>query len=436
MHERLLTRTPGSEKLVPIFKSPEITPLVLLSPVSFHAITDNFTTLKQTPRSRAASSQTLKKASDNSFYQYINVSGDDLHSNDSTDYDENNNNNSDNSTDVNIELPRNYKPPSYTPISIDIIDTHAFKPEMVVPFLEVSLFRNLDKSILKGLANQPRQPVSTTSLLVASGASELNGKIDGYILTYSAIPELSHHTVSEPPSYDENEVNNNNNSNNTLDLDNSTNCHDTNLNVSISDSTSSLNVTIDETNLPQGGGLPLLPIIRSCILEAWTEFRNFENNWKLGEEEDVYSLINNLKNLWKSQESELVKLKKMNKLRTFKTQLNSINLDPSHPDSPPPFLIVCTHVNDPMASPTLIETGKQLATQWNSGFVGVDNLDDINVDVALSALIKDIVEKSKLLKKNEELYGNSRHSHRLKLSNTLDERSRSLSPKVFKNLMK
>ncbi|CAL9736623.1 hypothetical protein MOSE0_K03928 [Monosporozyma servazzii] len=380
-HERLLNRTPGSEKLVPIFESPVITPYVLLSPLTFQAFTDNYTNLKNTPKSRASSNHSLKKTNSNNFYSYSNNSS-------SSQITLPGKRRTQSANAFKIEsanLPRNYIPPTYSPIPIDIIDTPGFKPEMVVPFLEVSLFRNLDKSILKGLANQPRTPVSTTSLLVASGASELNGKIDGYILVYSAIPELNHHIVPEPPSYGS-------------------------VDISKNDKESTTSTT---SEIPKGGGLSLLTIIRSCILDAWTEFRNYETDWKNGQEEDVYSLAHSLKSIWKSQESEQTKLAKVNKLRTFKTDLDTITLDPASPNSPPPCIIVCTHINSNMASPLLIQKGKQLATQWESSFVGIDNIDDINVDVALSLIIKDIVEKDHLLSKHhghQEGHG-SPHKH-------------------------
>lgn len=360
-HERLLRRTPGSQALEPIFRSPSVSPEILLSPLVFQSFMDNFTNLKNQVKGRSSSNHMmknldLKKTQDNQFYQYVNNNGS------PTDGDHRKNRNM-----SSIEnIPRNYIPPSYTPIPIDIIDTPGFKPEMVVPFLEVSLFRNLDKSILKGLADEPRQPVSTTSLLVASGASELNGKIDGYVLVYSAIPELSHHSTAPPPAY----------------------------------STSSILPTAKRDL--EGGAISTLPSIRSCILDAWTEYRNYQTNWELGQEDDVYSLVHNLKNIWKTQESEQAKQAKVDKLRKFKTTLNSIDMDPASPDSPPPCLIVCTHVNDELASPVLIEKGRELATNWKCGFVAVDNMDDFNVDVALSLIIKEIVEKERLISSKTE----------------------------------
>lgn len=380
-HERLLSRTPSSEKLTPIFHSPAVTPYVQLSPLSFQFFTDNYTHLKNIQKNKVINSNVLKRTRNTSPYHYYynNSSNDGYLSQEFETRISPNGKHSETARMSNV-LPRNYIPPQYCPIPIDIIDTAGFKPDMVVPFLEVSLFRNLDKSILKGLANQPRAPVSTTSLLVASGASELNGKIDGYILIYSAIPELNHHIVPAPPTYKEPT---------SIITDGESN------------SVNSKN-DLSQADVPSGGGLSLLPVIRSCILDAWTEFRNYETDWKNGQEEDVYSLIHTLKSIWKSQESEQSKIAKINKLRKFKTELDSINLDPASPDSPPPFIVICTHVNAPLASPLLVQKGKQLAAQWNSSFVAVDNIDDFNIDVALSLIIRDISEKNYLL---------SRHHH-------------------------
>lgn len=396
-HERLLSRTPSSEKLTPIFRSPAVTPYVQLSPLTFQFFTDNYTHLKNVPRNKAINYNTLRRTRSTTFYNYYNNTNNDSYI--AQEFETRLSPNVKKSRIINTPnpLPRNYIPPKYCPIPIDIIDTAGFKPEMVVPFLEVSLFRNLDKSILRGLANQPRIPVSTTSLLVASGASELNGKIDGYILVYSAIPELNHHIIPEPPTYKE---------------------QPSVPNDSGLDSINENAVSLQE-ELPTGGGLSLLPVIRSCILDAWTEFRNYETDWKNGQEEDVYSLVHTLKGIWKSQESEQSKMAKINKLRKFKTELDSIDLDPSSPDSPPPFIIICTHINDPLASPLLIQKGQQLATQWNSSFVGVDNIDNFNTDIALSLIIRDISEKNHLLGKHHhhDQYGHhTSHRHNRKKS--------------------
>ncbi|EMG48774.1 hypothetical protein G210_0610 [Candida maltosa Xu316] len=81
-------------------------------------------------------------------------------------------------------------------ILVEVIDTPSFNPHQVVPFLEASLHSDLGKEILRNLANEPRKPVSTNPLLVASGAGELNGNINGYFLVYSAIASYS------PPGYE------------------------------------------------------------------------------------------------------------------------------------------------------------------------------------------------------------------------------------------
>ncbi|CCK68391.1 uncharacterized protein KNAG_0A07380 [Huiozyma naganishii CBS 8797] len=410
-HERLLRRTPGSESLEPIFKSPSVNDDILLSPLTFQAFTDNFGFLKAQQRGNVSNSYLAKNAETKkssqlkhshsreqmSFSNYISSTSS---SSLSTDFD---------AATVDYEgfqdygLPVNYVPPTYNPIPIDIIDTPGFKPEMVVPFLEVSLFRNLDKSVLRGLANEPRQPVSTTSLLVASGASELNGKIDGYILVYSAIPELSHHSIPDPPNYDED--------------------------VAEPSASSLENQPNDTAKNSKSGGLSLLPVIRSCILDAWTEFRNYKTNWAMGQEADIYSLVHSLKGIWKYSGVRARKLKKVNKMRTFKTHLDTIDLNPASPDSPPPCIIVCTHIHDPMASPLLVERGRDMATQWNSSFVAVDNLDDYNVDVTLSLIIKDIVEKEKLLNNagdgTSDFVGQGRH-------NSLGKTSGSMLKKIMK----
>jgi len=208
---------------------------------------------------------------------------------------------------------------------------------------------------------------------VASGASELNGKKDGYILVYSAIPEVSHHSLSLPPEYS-NELESNE--------------------VRTSEEEDPSKGSSDESN---AGGFQILLNIRSCILDAWAEYVNYKEAWEKGKEDDIYSLLHNFKNIWKSQESESTKNSKIKDLRTFKTILPEIDLNPASPTSPPPCIIVCTHVNEPLASPVLIKRGRDLATQWNCGFIGVNNINDFNVDVALSLIIKEIVEKEKLL---------------------------------------
>ncbi|CCE61420.1 hypothetical protein TPHA_0A03430 [Tetrapisispora phaffii CBS 4417] len=416
-HERLLMRTPNSQTIEPIFKSPQLSPYVLLSPLTFQSFINDFNNVKNQNKSKSSNnSRTIDIVEqDTKYYKYITEKKSILDKNASGN---NNNGPSINNKDINakyfstvknkykytkrnlnniervkeveasVKIPGNYVPPDYTPILIDIIDTPGFKPEMVVPFLEVSLFRNLGKNILHGLADEPRRAVSTTSLLVASGAAELNGKIDGYIFTYSAVPELSHNI--EPPTY----------------MNNSTNCKDAQVKNSYSDSQNKNKNNSDEYDKYQSwstftrktdGGFSLLDVIRSSMLDAWAEFRTYQRGWEKGKEQDVYSLGYSLKNMWKTEKERTEKLQQ---LREFKTELPSIEIEPSSPDAPPPVIIVCTHLNDQLASPVLIEWGRTLATKWKCGFVAVDTMDDCNVDVALSMLIRDIVEKDRLINNN------------------------------------
>ena len=353
------------------------------------ASTDNFQSVRLQNKSHARRSLSLDKC-DSSLYQTLH---NDVH------YKDVSKNKTNRFNDVNhFKLPLNYIPPTYAPIKIDIIDTPGFSPDNVVPFLEVSLFRNLGKSILHGLADEPRQPVSTTSLLVASGASELNGKIDGYILVYSAVPELNH--IGGPPEYED-------------------------------------EVSEIYTETVSDGGFELLKVIRNCILDAWTEFRNYEKRWEEGKEDDIYSLVYSLRHLWSKNGKE--KSAKLEQLRSYNTKLKSIELDPSSPDSPPPCIIVCSHVNHELASPMLIEMGRQLATTWKYGFVGIDSMDDLNVDVVISLLIKEISEKMKLLVSNSNGGGSSNPTS-IYNSHLINDKKRNnhtgLNTSMFKKIIK
>ncbi|EJS41251.1 YPR084W [Saccharomyces arboricola H-6] len=383
-HERLCLHSPSSQTLEPIFPSPEISKNVLLSPLVFQAFTDDFQKVKLQNKSHSRRSLSLDK-SDPALYQTFS---------NEVQYKDTSKNKTDQFNFINqFKLPLNYCPPTYTPIQIDIIDTPGFSPDSVVPFLEVSLFRNLGRSILHGLADEPRQPVSTTSLLVASGASELNGKIDGYVLVYSAVPELNH--VGGPPEY--------------------------------SDDASG--TSMERIN---DGGFELLQVIRNCILDAWTEFRNYEKGWEEGKEDDIYSLVYSLKHLWNKNNKE--KSAKIEQLRSFNTKLESIELDPSSPDSPPPCIIVCSHVNHELASPLLIEMGRQLAMKWRYGYVGIDSMDDLNVDVSISLLVKEISEKMKLLEAHSTGGSNSSVIYNSYLMNDRKKNNiTGLNSRAFKN---
>lgn len=384
LHERILARTQGSQQPDPVFSSPSLSPHILLSPLVYQAFLDDYRNVKKQFASRSTNhiKHVELKDRDNPFYSYLET-GPEVASATPINTATNSNANIlrsirsgsstlDDSTEFSIGLPSNYMPPEYTAIPIDIIDTPGFNPEMVVPFLEVSLFTKLDKRVLRGLANQPRVPVSTTSMLVASGASELNGKVDGYVFVYSAIPELNNDI--SPPEYDS-------------------------ISQAVSDTglTSTLSGDFwSASSRRTDGGFSMLQVIRNCILEAWGEYRDYEKRWQEGKEGDVYSLVHSLKTVWKTEQQRrenLAKLRRPNK------NLKTLNLDPSSPDSPPPCLVLCTHVHDPMASPALVELGENLATQWRCGFVAADNMDGYNVDVAMSLIVREIVEKNRLLSK-------------------------------------
>ncbi|EDO17254.1 hypothetical protein Kpol_538p14 [Vanderwaltozyma polyspora DSM 70294] len=389
-HERLLLRSQSSQKPQPIFDSPSISPYILLSPLVFQSYINDFTKIKTQHKKSSSNNNHLKQlnliTSDTPYYSYLDSSKEIDHKKRKRNLTAGDINPKIKDIESSVKLPPNYIPPNYTPIPIDIIDTPGFKPEMVVPFLEVSLFRNLGKNVLKGLANEPRRPVSTTSLLVASGASELNGKIDGYIFVYSSVPELSH--IRSPPQYSrsDSQINLNFAPNESLKDDSSGKTTVT--------TSSNSSYSWSSFQRKNDGGYSLLEIIRNSMLDAWTEFRNYQTRWNKGKESDVYSLVYSFKNMWKTEKERNEKLQQ---LRSFNTTLDSIDLEPSSPDAPPPAIIVCTHVGDPLSSPLLIEKGRALATQWKCGFVALDNMDDCNVDVSISLLIRDIVEKEKLL---------------------------------------
>ncbi|KAF6072782.1 hypothetical protein FOB64_000105 [Candida albicans] len=214
------------------------------------------------------------------------------------------------------------------PILVELIDTPSFNPQQVVPFLEASLYTNLDKEILGNLANEPRKPVSTNPLLVASGASELNGNINGYFFVYSAVPG------SSPPGYDE-----------------------------------------DLSNFTGDNTFSLLPVIKGALEDAWQEYNEYIRKKNAEKEQDLFSFKVALRNLLKEPSSN-----------------NSDKKGVETKDYSPPIWILCTHKDSNLASPKLIEQGKQLAREWNCGFLAMDNSED-NIDILLTLMIRDIIER-------------------------------------------
>ncbi|ODV97744.1 hypothetical protein PACTADRAFT_47603, partial [Pachysolen tannophilus NRRL Y-2460] len=155
-------------------------------------------------------------------------------------------------------VPGNEEPSALiTPMLVEIIDTPPFKPDQIVPFLEASLDIKLPPDILHNLANEPRRDHSAKPLIVASGAHELNGKVDGYLLMYSSVPSLN------PPTYEAIQSSSNNNEGHNTDP------------------------------------IALLKVMRAALIDAWKEYVNYKTSWEKGAETDVFSLIYSVKSLWK-----------------------------------------------------------------------------------------------------------------------------------------
>ncbi|EGV66096.1 hypothetical protein PSN45_003076 [Yamadazyma tenuis] len=254
----------------------------------------------------------------------------------------------------NYKADKRPKHPTVTPILVEAIDTPAYKSDFI-PFLESSLYTNLDKDVLKNLANEPRRHVSTLPLLVASGAGELNGSVDGYFYVYSAIPSYS------PPSYDD---------------------------YSKPDST------------PGDDSLTVLHKIKTSIDEAWKEYYTYKSKWEEGKEADIYSVKTAIKNFLSSknfQEEESKKFKK----RGYHTNLLPIPTDPADSDCPPPIWIICTHGSSPLASPKSIENGRKTAAEWGCGFICLD-IKDASIDYVVALMIREIVERKRLQQLREQ----------------------------------
>lgn len=139
--------------------------------------------------------------------------------------------------------------------SVEIIDTPGVRSDQLIPFLERSLDNRLAKDILGGLANHYNTQfrAKVTPLLVASGASELNGEVDAYLLFYSAVP------TEFPPSYEGEE-----------------NAEDE---------------------------LEVIKALYGSIRGAWKEFSEYKKGWLDGKEYDDMSLSASIKTIW-SREKE------------------------------------------------------------------------------------------------------------------------------------
>lgn len=269
-----------------------------------------------------------------------------------------------------------------TPILTELIDTAAFNPSQIVPFLEASLYIKLDRDILHNLADLPRQPVSANPLIVASGASELNGSVDGYFLVYNAIP------TTQPPSYEE------------AHPPSAADGDDSSSNASVESAESyhkdgTLKSLTIHTNA-QDQTFSLLPIMKEALDEAWKEYYTYKKRWEMGEERDVFSFKSAFKNMWTETNNTQPRVPEN------KIQLMDTSVDPASPLCPPPIWIVCTNLKSPLASPKLIKDGKSLAKLWRCGFIALDSSD--NVEELLALMIRELVERRNL-QKNRKLRG-------------------------------
>lgn len=255
-----------------------------------------------------------------------------------------------------------------SPIYTELIDTPAFNVNLFVPFLEASLYARLGKDVLKNLADLPRQPVSTEPLLVASGAAEMNGAIDGYFLFYSAIPS------AQPPSYDLAPP----------DISPSSSIESC---ESYNDDGTLKSVTFK--NMAADTTFALLPNMKVGLEQAWKEYYTYKTRWDQGKEKDMFSLKSALRGIFEKSNA--------GKIDAPSGELLETSHNPADPLCPPPVWIVCTHTDLHLASPKLISDGKRLAKIWGCGFVAVDVGQDTTQILAL--MVREISERRRLQKR-------------------------------------
>lgn len=225
-----------------------------------------------------------------------------------------------------------------SPLLVELIDTPAFEAKRSVPFLEVSLHAKLAKADLRNLANDSEQRVDVNAvpLLVASGAADLNGAIDGYVFVYSAVPPV------DIPQYD--------------------------FNLEPTQSTES--------------SLSILPLIREGLIEAWSEYYTYRIKSQNCGESDIFSFKTAIKSMFDSKER---------KEFVYDGKLETISTDPYDKLCLPPIVMVCTHKNLRLMSPKLIQDGREYASRWNCTFVAVDLSED--VDCVLNVMVRELVER-------------------------------------------
>ncbi|KAI0463622.1 hypothetical protein LJB42_002625 [Komagataella kurtzmanii] len=261
-----------------------------------------------------------------------------------------------------------YNPPFTTPILTELVDSPPYNRRQTVPFLEASLDAKLPSEFLHRLALEPRKNIQVQPLLVASGASEMNGSIDGYLFFYSCVPSLN------PPEYSE------------------------------SPETKDGKATEEETTFEKltesNDPISILKSIKLAVVDAWKDYNRYKKNWLDGEECDVYSLSNTIKSLWKSGSSKVpTNPPRIEKTESGRTTASSVDEKVIHElqnyRDLPPVTIVCTHADSPLKSPVLIEKGKKLAREWNCGFVLMSNLSGSNAQECLALTIREIAERNK-----------------------------------------
>lgn len=178
----------------------------------------------------------------------------------------------------------------------------------LIPFLEKSLDCRLSKDVLNNLANgyNTNYRSRVKPLIIGSGISDMNGYMDGYILTYSCVPQ-----DPLPPAYE------------------------------ASQSTPTRKTATQ---------LDIVRAVHDSIEDAWKEWTVYNEGWKTGGETEV-----------KHSFSSRFKREADATVPGVVAMMSSSGM--------PPIVLVCTHIDSPLASPRLIEEGRELARKWNAAFV-------------------------------------------------------------------
>lgn len=204
--------------------------------------------------------------------------------------------------------PTTVSPKEREPIVVELIDTPGVEADDLIPFLEKSLDCRLSKDVLNNLANgyNTNYRSRVKPLIIGSGISDMNGYMDGYILTYSCVPQ-----DPLPPAYE------------------------------ASQSTPTRKTATQ---------LDIVRAVHDSIEDAWKEWTVYNEGWKTGGETEV-----------KHSFSSRFKREADATVPGVVAMMSSSGM--------PPIVLVCTHIDSPLASPRLIEEGRELARKWNAAFV-------------------------------------------------------------------